>query len=173
MSALPTSTELVNAHRYATGDDPAEIVKLLVGDTGLTNPWRLAWSSESVTAPTALRLDIGDPWDLVDTERVALVWDGEILDGLHSVEEGKSVVIDVKAVKGDRLELWSTDSMPITVTPISPTRAESERARIRSEAAKGGFEGFLDRMQQTQFAVLAVVALVAIVAGPKIVAALK
>lgn len=111
------------------------------------NPWRKIGALTNVSGPSAVLVRFEDPVDLMDSERAAFVWDGEILAaGPYDIREGSSVIFEIPEVSGDILELWCTDNLPVSfaVEPLAKV------AELRKEAAKDtDGPGIVDRYFST------------------------
>lgn len=176
----PSGVMLHRNARHAGGEsgDPADVVQALAGEDSWSNPWHLAWSSEHVDGPTALRVDFGDPWDFSDSERVLLLWDSAGLPVVvekTTVEEGSSRVFEVPEKRGTRLELWVTDkNVPVSVTAIPFHQAKAERENIaRKNNANDPLGDVIDAITGMQTLALVAAVIVAIVAGPSLVKAFR
>lgn len=111
------------------------------------NPWRRlrTFAPEAFVLPATLTIGFGEKTDLIDSERYALIWDMQSLEVSSTVEEGATVVHEVKRVKGVSLSLWCTDDLPVTtkITPVGTAESMRQAAAIQN-TAKGVHGGQAD-----------------------------
>ncbi len=83
---------------------------------------------------------LNDPVSFTDTDRIALLWDDQVLaDGPKTVIQGTRVVMTVAAAKGTRLSLWATSMLAPTVVdqkPLSQLSAVVSRENDLAAAQK-------------------------------------
>jgi hypothetical protein len=104
-----------------------------------------------------LVLALGDPFSISDTDRLAVLWDDEVVaDGPKTVRQGDRVIITIPSVRGSRLSVWCTSLLTASVINSAPlsqasviNAQEAERARA-AEAAKPTPGGFLGGLFETQ-----------------------
>lgn len=110
---------------------------------GTINPWVPVLDfDEAVTNQIASQhgsafiLQLSDPFFGLDSERLVLMWDDEVVAaGPMNVQEGDTIVVTVPDARGERLSVWCTDTLAINVLKSGPASLANQfRAEVAGKA---------------------------------------
>lgn len=135
---------------YSVDDPPTRREKAFAAIEGRPqgmlegNPWSPIFDFDSsvvgaimASGGLVFTFQLSDPISVSDTDRLAALWDDEVVaDGPMVVRQGARVTVVIPEVKGQRLSLWCTSLLaatPVDQQPLSQLGAV--RAREATAAA--------------------------------------